>query len=169
MNKIQTAKRLWSVLTVLVFTAYASLAQEPTGPVILEVSGTPNTSTDATRFDRAMLEELGTVEIVTDTPWTEGSIVFSGVLLRDVLDIADAKSGYVRAIDLNDYAVDIPLSDVTDYDVILALQRDGKYLTVRDKGPLWVIYPWSDEPALRTQLHYSRSIWQLNKLEFEVD
>jgi len=89
----------------------------------------------------------------------------TGVLLRDVLADVAGRSDAIRAVALNDYAVEIPMRDAFDHDVIVAYQKDGETLTVRDRGPLWVIYPWADDAALRTEEYYARSIWQLNKLE----
>jgi hypothetical protein len=37
-------------------------------------------------------------------------------------------------------------------------------MSVRDKGPLWVIYPY-DSDDYRSEVIYSRSIWQLDRLE----
>jgi hypothetical protein len=42
---------------------------------------------------------------------------------------------------------------------------DGNAMSVRDKGPLWVIYPYDSDAAYRTEVIYSRSIWQLDRLE----
>ena len=44
-------------------------------------------------------------------------------------------------------------------------RRAPLQLTVRQRGPLWVIYPWSDQPNLQNEVYYSRSIWQLKALE----
>ena len=49
----------------------------------------------------------------------------------------------------NDYFVDIPTQDFRDYDAILAMEADGKQLSRRDKGPLWLMYPISDHAELR--------------------
>ncbi len=166
MQILDTTLRHLCLILALAFVSVSAHAAEPTGRVILEIEGFPSNGAAVMQFDRSMLEAMDTIEVVTDTPWTEGEIVFSGVLMRDVLDIADGQSGMIRAVALNDYAVDIPIADVLEHDVILALQRDGRNLTVRDKGPLWVIYPWLDNPRLRTELTYSRSIWQLRRLEF---
>jgi hypothetical protein len=48
--------------------------------------------------------------------------------------------------------------------VILALKRDGEYMPVRDKGPLFIIYPYDNAPELRSQQFYSRSVWQVSRL-----
>lgn len=139
----------------------------PKGTVILEVAGrisVSNHESGSVRFDRSMLEELGLIEVVTHTPWTEGSIRFEGILVRDLLRAVGADGTSVRAVAINDYAIEIPTVDFEDYPVILALRRDGEYMRIRDKGPLWMIYPWQDNPELRTEIYHSRSIWQLKHL-----
>ena len=41
---------------------------------------------------------------------------------------------------------------------------DGAYMTVRNKGPLFVIYPFDAVPALQTELYYSRAAWQVRSI-----
>jgi len=36
---------------------------------------------------------------------------------------------------------------------------------VRDKGPLFMIYPFDAQPELRSAVYYSRSVWQLSEIE----
>ncbi|RYH00603.1 oxidoreductase, partial [Salipiger sp. IMCC34102] len=38
-------------------------------------------------------------------------------------------------------------------------------MQVRDKGPLWIVYPYDDTPEYRSEVIYSRSIWQLDRIE----
>lgn len=161
--------RLWLLAFFTTFAFGATATEAPTGPVILEISGAISNSNgdNVMRYDREMLEALGPHEITTETPWTDGSATFSGILLQDLMTDVGANGLSVKATALNDYSVDIPIADFRDYGVILALQKDGNYLTVRDRGPLWVIYPWSDRKALQNELYYSRSIWQLKALEVE--
>jgi len=73
----------------------------------------------------------------------------------------------VTATAANDYSVEIPVSDFLDYDVILAITMDGERLTLRDKGPLWIVYPRDDHPELSSPLINSRWIWQLVALELK--
>ena len=37
-------------------------------------------------------------------------------------------------------------------------------MRVRDKGPIWIIYPLSDYPALRKEEHHHAMVWQLKAL-----
>lgn len=139
----------------------------PEGSVVLEITGQIQTTNaeGMAVFDIEGLESLGLVDLVTETPWTDGDVTFSGVLARTILDRVGAEGGTIRAVALNDYSVAIPISDVRDHDVIIATRRDGARMRVRDRGPLWVIYPWSDDPGLRTEVYYARSIWQLKAIE----
>lgn len=116
-------------------------------------------------FSMADLAALPQRTFETDTPWLEGAAKFSGPLLRDVLAQAGLASNDIKAVALNDYAVSIPFSDARDHDVIVASHLNGAEMSVRDKGPLWVMYPFSDSPALKTETNYSRCIWQLNRLQ----
>ena len=40
-------------------------------------------------------------------------------------------------------------------------------MSVRDKGPLILIYPFDSHPSLRAQMHFNRSIWQVNGLSLQ--
>jgi hypothetical protein len=66
---------------------------------------------------------------------------------------------------LNDYRVDVPWDDAQRNDPIVARLLDGEPMAVRDKGPLFLIYPFDDRPELRSAVYYSRSAWQLRTIE----
>ena len=136
----------------------------PEGPVLLTVR---TSDAGEQRFDRARLAALPQVTVRTTTPWTEGVTAFTGPLARDVLAAAGFGGTRVQALAINDYAVEIPVSDFEQFAVIIAMTRDGKPMRVRDRGPLWVIYPWSDHPELRNERYHGRSIWQLKALTVE--
>lgn len=139
----------------------------PTGTVVLSVGGTlraPNAGAEA-QFDMAMLEALPQHELRVRTPWYDGARLFTGPLLRDVLDRAGAHGTALRARALNNYRVDIPVDDVRRWDVVLARLLDGKPMSVREKGPLFVMYPFDRHDELRSAVYYSRCIWQLRSIE----
>lgn len=141
----------------------------PRGPIILTFSGSIERTNAAGNavLDAAVLKSLPQKKIVTDTPWTEGQVSFEGPLLRDVLRLVGAKGASIRAVAINDYFVEIPTQDVEEYDVILAMRLNENDLNVRSRGPLWVIYPWKDNENLRSETYYSRSIWQLMRIEIQ--
>lgn len=115
-------------------------------------------------MDITMLESIGLTTIHTETPWTEGLVEFSGVLMRDLMAHVKAEGSSIHASALDDYIAKLPLEDFQDHDVILATRIAGKPIRVRNNGPLWIIYPWSDVPDLRRPHYYARSIWQLKSI-----
>jgi hypothetical protein len=67
---------------------------------------------------------------------------------------------------LNDYKATIPFSDLDEYPVLLALSQNGAAMSVRDKGPIWMIYP-DPEPSgeFVHQHRNAKMVWQLERLQ----
>ena len=141
--------------------------EPPTGVVLLTVGGRVRNTNDGRRaqFDMAMIEALSQQTVVTRTPWFSKARRFTGPLLRDLLSAAGAQGTMLRLVALNDYQVDMPFDDAQRHDVIVARLLDDKPMSVRDKGPLFVIYPFDARPELRSAIYYSRSAWQLRTIE----
>ncbi len=138
----------------------------PSGKVVLRVTGQIAAANvgEAAEFDLAMLQALPATTFTTGTIWTTGKSSFTGVLLKDLLELVGAEGSTITATALNDYAVQIPVSDAVVAGPIVAYLFDGKTMSVREKGPLWVIYPFDDNPDYQSESTYSRSIWQLKSL-----
>jgi hypothetical protein len=141
----------------------------PTGKVILTLTGSLTQTNDgaAAVFDLAMLRKLPQHSFSTRTPWYPQPRKFSGVLLRDLLKAVGSPAVELRAVALNDYRVDIPTEDLVQHGAMLAYLLDDNPMSVRDKGPLVIIYPFDDQPALRDAVRYSRAVWQLRSLELK--
>jgi hypothetical protein len=162
--------RLLANILAAVLIAQAASAQTldaPAGEALLTVTGAiAVTNADgAAVFDRAMLESMEPVTFTTKTMWTDGPQVFTGVLLVDLLALVGVAEGTLRATAINDYAVDIPVSDAVEGGPIVAYLLNGQPMSIRDKGPLWIVYPYDAKREYRSEVIYSRSIWQLDRLE----
>jgi hypothetical protein len=171
---------LWRIVLAIAVTAGCYLATDvsakaeglptPHEKPILEIKGKitiTNTPEHTAIFDREMLEQMGITKIQTSTPWTDGTPVFEGVLMRDLLKRVGAHGENIVATALNDYKVTLPISDFDAYPIILAYKMNGQVLKVRDKGPLWIIYPQDEYSELRDKSVHQKWIWQIK--EFEVE
>ena len=118
-------------------------------------------------ISRADLEAMEWHEFATTTTVTDGRPLFRGVLMRDILAHAGARGDTVIATALNDYQIDIPVSDFENFDVLAALYMDGTALTPRDKGPVWIVYPRDDHRVLADIRYDIRWVWQLVTLHVE--
>ena len=147
--------------------AFAISLEEPQGPVLLTVTGAvPVTNApEGAQFDLHMLESIGTTTFTTATIWTEGAQRFTGVSLHDLVQALQVTEGSLRAVAINEYSAEIPLEDAVPEGPIIAWARNGSLMSVRDKGPLWIVYPFDDYPEYRSEIIFARSIWQLDHIE----
>ncbi len=155
-----------SLLLVLFAASFGSFASAPArAQTLLTVI---NTASGETReLTRADLEALPQVTVVTANEFVDGKRRFRGPLARDIQKLAGAEGArfaLMRAA--NDYEVEVPTAEFRKYDAILALTMDGRPLSRRDKGPIWMIYPMSDYPELQDPVYNSRLIWQLVRIAF---
>jgi hypothetical protein len=164
---LRTALRASILIAACAMPGFASDLSAPTGEVLLTVSGNVAvTNGDGiAEFDLEMLEAFAPTTIDTSTIWTEGVHRFQGVSLKDLVETLGIEGATLRATAINDYAIEIPVSDAVEGGPILAYRIDGNTMSVRDKGPLWVIYPYDDNADFRKEVIYSRSIWQLDRIE----
>lgn len=150
-------------------TAPAVIAETlpaPKGDVLLTVSGAManETSDGVVALDLAALTDMGGAKIETSTIWTEGNTQFIGTPLKSILNYAGITGQTIEAVALNDYKVDIPVAEITDDFPIVAYEMNGEAMSPRGKGPLWIVYPYDDGAEYRTEVTYSRSIWQLDRI-----
>lgn len=148
---------------------WAGELTKPAGKVFLTLSGNiENTNDDGKAvFDLASLEKLGMVSFQTTSPWYNGRTTFTGVPMQKLMEYVGAKGTVVKVTALNDYTTVIPLNDFKKYNVILAVKINGEYMRIRDKGPLFIVYPFDSMPELNNQIFYSRSAWQVSRMNIE--
>lgn len=131
--------------------------------VILTVTGTDISAS----FSVEELEELGTQTIATSTIWSEGVQEFTGLPLITLLEYLGVSEGTLVAQAINDYSVEIPVSDAVEDGPLLAIHRNGEAMSIRDKGPIWLVYPYDLNAKYRSEIIYSRSIWQLDRIQIQ--
>lgn len=114
------------------------------------------------------LSKLETHRYKAVLPGGDGAVQdVAGPLVRDVLAAAGVTGTKITARALDGYELDIPMEDVQNFDVLAATEVDGKPLSVRDRGPAWIVYPTVDHPELKDALYEARSVWQIKELIVE--
>ena len=167
MKSLINAKACAFTFGVALFSQAAFALEAPTGRVILTVSGniTETNSEQGAQFDREMLLALGANELTTETPWTEGINTFTGPRLSVVLEaVGAAKDSQLAVTALNDYSANVPAQDAYEHNIMLAMDMNGKKMSVRDKGPIFVLYPFAEDPSLNNEVIHNRSVWQVKSI-----
>lgn len=135
----------------------------PEGEVLLAVTGNiadTNAGSQA-HFDRELLKSLSPLTVCTRTPWHRETSCFRGPLMREVLAAVGAQGDSIVVQALNKFRAEISVQELHDYDVILAMSRDGEPMPIRELGPLFVLYPFGDHPELHTEAVRFRSVWHV--------
>ncbi|WP_242662549.1 hypothetical protein, partial [Pseudoroseomonas deserti] len=107
--------------------------------------------------------QLGQAQLRTVTPWDRGPRNFSGIPLQRLLDAVECLGSVLEAEAINRYTTSIPVSDA-GLGAFIVTRLEGQPMRVRDRGPLWLLYPWSDRPELDRSLYHERAIWQLRHI-----
>lgn len=148
-----------SVLNLVADSAAGATTEAPILTLTGKVAGSKVT------FSAAEIDALPSVEIVTDTPWYDGPRRFEGPTLASVLAAAGASGTELEVSALNGYSTRLPAADATRYDPIMARRIDGSVLSVRDKGPLFIVYPFDARPETNNEVFIARSVWQVSGIE----
>lgn len=158
-------RKLLIALSVFVLSfPFASNAEE----ALLTIGGkTDRTANSSIQLTLGELEAIDMSTVETRTPWHKEKTRFSGVSGAALLKYLGATATEVDAIALNDYKVTLPVSDLSDTGLIFATRKNGEPMSIREKGPIFVIYPFDADPSLDNEVIYGRSIWQLKALEFK--
>ena len=161
-------RRLWLLGSAgLLLSGLVHALDAPKGKVVLSIVGNIQfkNAGDQANFDMDMLTALPQHSFTTSNPWYKEAKKFTGPLLRDVLAAAGAEGTTVKAIALNNFKVEIPVADFKQFPVILARLMDDKPMLIREKGPLFIIYPFDTQAELHSARYYGRSAWQLRTLD----
>ena len=169
MNTLRRSFSLAVLLGLLPALVLGQSLPEPKGRAVLTVSGKIGVKNrgETAAFDMAMLEALPQHSFTTRTPWYDRPVKFTGPLLSDLLAAVKAQGKTINATAINDYTIRIPFDDAREHGVIVARLLDDQPMAVRDKGPLFVVYPFDSKAALRSSVYYERSIWQLKRMSIE--
>ncbi|MDF1854073.1 oxidoreductase [Pseudooceanicola sp.] len=135
----------------------------PIGPVLLVVV---NRTGEEIALDRAALEKLPQESFNTTTIWTDGAQAFRGVRLATLMAALGLKGRQITLVAANGYRVQRDAAGLQVDAALLATSRNGKPMSLREKGPLWLVYDYDSDPMFRTEVSYANSIWQLDRILF---
>ncbi|MQT13516.1 hypothetical protein [Segnochrobactrum spirostomi] len=167
--------RFVRVLAVFVSFACASLALVAAAPpafaqdLDLDWKTADGQVLKSETLDLKALDTLPQATIKTSTPWTQGVQTFSGPTLSAIAALGGRPVKEADVVALNDYSIVIPAQDWKKYTVVLASRHNGATMRVRDKGPLWVIYPLDTFSELEKQETNARMVWQVAHITFVVE
>lgn len=157
-----------ALVLVSIFSTFLNISIANADSTVLTISGkTAKTASGNLHLTLSEFESIGMSELETTTPWHKEKTRFSGVSGKKLSEYLKVTGSNVYAKALNDYEVVLPVSDLLIDGMILATRIDDIPLSVRTKGPIFLVYPFDQKPELKSEVIYGRSIWQLRALTFK--
>lgn len=154
-------KALLSRPAVAMLTWFISVSCFANSSTILTV----NNHGHKAQFSLEQLLAHADKEIVTNTPWTDDNTKFVGVSAKALLQIIGVDKADLKVTALNNYWSTIPYDDIEKYNPLFAVKKNDTVMSVRDKGPIWVIYPLSEFNQVNNEVLHSRMVWQVSQIE----
>ena len=124
---------------------------------------------EVTLYKLEDLKAFPVVSFETETIWTEGVQHFTGVSLAALMGDFGVTDGTLVLQAVNDYVVKFPVSGAVEGGPIIAYELNGAPMTRRNKGPLWLVFPYDSNPGYQTEEVFSQSIWQLVRITIEPE
>ncbi len=156
---IMTLVKQWIAFFFLMLASASALASIPLMTLVLP-DGRQIT------LDDAALAALPQTQFKTATPWTTGMHDYRGPPLAAVLAAQGVKNVSKIAVSaLNGYQQVVDLALFEEAPLTLVRHEDGKPLTRRNKGPLWLLIPLSSYPKLDIPLIHNCMVWQVTRIE----
>ena len=88
-----------------------------------------------------------------------------GVNIDTLFDTYGLKAETVRVSALNDYNVMVPADVLRNDGAILAYHLNDAEMSVREKGPFWVIFPYDADARFQTDTYWAYSVWQVKSVD----
>lgn len=96
-----------------------------------------------------------------------GTHAWQGVTVSSLIALSGRKPHSLKVAALNGYSVSVPVEDIQRFNPILSFRRDGALISVREKGPFLLIYPFNTFPELNQQIYLNRLVWQVNEITLQ--
>ena len=82
-----------------------------------------------------------------------------------MLDTYGIDADTVRVSALNDYSVMVPANVLRSDGAILAYHLNDAEMSVREKGPFWVVFPYDKDVRFQTDAYWAYSVWQVKAID----
>jgi hypothetical protein len=96
--------------------------------------------------------------------WVNKTVTYTGVKLSTIIQKYNITSEWLKMTAINDYSIKVPIIDAKK-GAFIAYLANSKPMKIRDKGPLWILYPFGENEELEIDTYHNRSIWQLKLIE----
>lgn len=135
-------------------------------PVVLTVYGDitlNNHHYNRQDFTLSELQALTQAEITTAHPWSTEPHHYRGVDMNSLLNFlfSHRRVLSLQLEALNNFSIDVSWEQISSHSPILAWQENKQVMSLRNKGPLWLVLPFDQVSKVQQADFLHFMVWQL--------
>ncbi|MDG6773868.1 hypothetical protein QCB45_05955 [Thiomicrorhabdus sp. ZW0627] len=157
-----------TLLTLLLSSVFPVHANEAEGDKVIRFSGQLQASVPKRQTLKTLERNLPIREYRLYNPWEKSTDNYSGVLLTDlVAKYATPETKAIRFRAIDDYEVTFKKAEWNDFRILLATRKNGRYMTISEKGPLYLVFPDYKDVNKDYEMKLYQWAWMINRIEFK--
>lgn len=111
------------------------------------------------------IDEKYVESISTNTPWHDDIAKYTGILIQNFLEqYENGEFSEISISAMNGYTVDADIRTFVNAGAMLVWLMNDAPISVHNKGPIVVIFPWSQNGSLREDIFTSLAVWHVNSI-----
>ncbi len=147
------------LITFILALSFSTVSLAITDEVVLTIfeEGEP-----LQKYSQKMLDvHPESFSLSTMTPWTNAVDQYKAIPLKSILGSIINKYDTLHLKAENGFEVHENIRFLLDADAFLAFKKNGQFMRLRDKGPVWLLFPYSQRPKLDDAFHNQVAVWML--------
>lgn len=169
-DKIKLTKRIANMKTIFTliiilffnFNLYAN-----NGTTKVKLLGNTNTNTPKYVTAEQLSKEFSIQKFHLYNPWEKQTDTYEGILFTELVKKYGNKTKELKFIALDDYTITFAKELYENERILLAFKVNGKYLSIKEKGPMRVVFVDYDPNQKKYELNLEKWLWMIKKIEFK--
>lgn len=106
--------------------------------------------------------------IITNTPWHDDLAKYTGVTLENFLQqYGDSEISKISISAMNGYIVDEDIGTFVNAGAMLVWLMNDHPISVHNKGPIIIVFPWYQNNSLRQDFFTSLAVWHVKSIHIK--
>lgn len=155
-------------IITLLFLLFCSTLYANSGDKKIKLIGDIKDSAPKTITPKELEEQFKPFSAKVYNPWEKKEDKYTGVLLSEIVNkFANSSVTSITTKAIDDYSVTFDKKLIDKERILLAYKVNDKFIPIRKKGPLRIVFVDYDKTKKEYELNLSKWMWMINKIEFK--
>lgn len=155
-------------ITALFIFAFFGLLYGESGNKKVYLTGKINNTTPKYITPKQLDKLFSSLKFNTFNPWEKQKDYYEGIFLNEFIKKygkKDVKEVKIKALD--DYEITFSKELYENERILLSYKVNGKYISIREKGPMRIVFVDYDASKKKYELNLPKWLWMIRSIEFK--